>query len=62
MEESAARNEATQQDALARQALVDKIDCHDGLRGAAISTLGKDWKEASFSKLKAFLMTHFIEE
>jgi hypothetical protein len=49
-------------DAIARQAAVDKIDCHDGLRREAMGILGRDWKEASLSKLRAFLMTRSIEE
>lgn len=53
---------AAQCDATARRAAVDKIDCHDALRRAAVSSLGRDWKEASLFRLRAFLMTHSIEE
>lgn len=53
---------ATQCDTSARQAAVDKIDCHEALRRAAMSSLGDDWKEASIFRLRAFLMTHSIEE
>ena len=46
----------------ARQAIIDKIDCHDALREKAIRGLGTSWKEAPLSKLREFLATHLIEE
>ena len=60
--EKSSQDIAAQCDAVARQAAVDKIDCHDGRRREAMGTLGRDWKEASLPTLRAFLMTHSMEE
>lgn len=60
--EKSSRDIAAKCDDVARQAAVDKIDCHDGLRREAMGTLGRDWKEASLPKLREFLMTHSTEE
>jgi hypothetical protein len=60
--EKSSQGTAAQCDDVARQAAVDKIDCHDGLRRGALGALGRDWKDASLEKLRAFLMTHSIEE
>jgi hypothetical protein len=33
---------------------VDRIESHDAMRSAPAGSLGRDWKEASLSKLMAF--------
>jgi len=43
-----------QSDTTGRQASVDRIDCHDAMGSAAAGSLGRDWKEATLSKLRAF--------
>jgi hypothetical protein len=49
-----------QSDTAGRQASVDTIDCHDAMRSAAAGSLGCDWKEATLSKLRLFLMTQSL--
>jgi hypothetical protein len=47
---------------LARQAVIAKIESHDELTRKARETLGDDWKNATLTELRKFMMTQNVKE